>query len=65
VIRTCWPEGGIPGGEIWDQGSIGKGQVKSCRAMIGGERDPSDTSGVLWRENNWADILSKYGELIN
>jgi len=41
VIRTGWREGGVPGGALREQGCVGKGQVKNCRAMIGGEGEPS------------------------
>jgi len=45
VIRTASREGGVPGGDIWEQGSVGKGQVTNSRAMIGGEREPSVDPG--------------------
>ena len=41
MSRTGWREGGVPGGAIWEQSSIGKGEVETCRAMIRGERVPS------------------------
>jgi len=47
VIRTGWQEGGVPGGGIWKQGSVGKGQVKYCRAMSGGERGPRVDPGSI------------------
>ena len=47
VIRAAWREGGVPGGEIREQSSIGKGQVKNCRAMIRGEREPSVDSRCI------------------
>jgi len=40
MIRTSWREGGVPGRKKREQSSVGKGQVKNCRAMIGGEREP-------------------------
>jgi len=59
VIRSSWREGGVPGGEKPEEGSVGKGQVKNCRAMIGGEREPGVHPCVLRRENNYTDALSK------
>ena len=59
MIPTSWREGVVPGGQKWEQGSVGKGQVKNCGAMIGGEREPSVDPGVLRRKNNCADALSK------
>jgi len=47
VIRPGWREGGVPGGEVWKQGSVGKAQVKNCRAVIGGEREPSVDPGSI------------------
>jgi len=47
MIRTSWREGGVPGGEKREQGRVGKGQVKNCRAMIGGEREPSVDPGCI------------------
>jgi len=47
VIRTGWRERGIPRGKKREQGSVGKGQVKNCRAMIRGEREPSVDSGCI------------------
>jgi len=47
VIRTGWWEIGVPGGEIQEQGRVGKGQVKNCRAMIGGERESSVDPGCI------------------
>jgi len=47
VIRTGWREGGVPGGEVREQGSVGKAQLKNCRAMSGGERQPSVDSGRI------------------
>ena len=47
VSRTSWREEGVPGGEIREQGSIGNGQVKNCRAIIGGEREPSVDPGCI------------------
>jgi len=47
VIRTGWREGGVPGGEIQEQSSIGKGQVENCRALIRGERVPSVDPGSI------------------
>jgi len=47
MIRSSWREGGVPGGETQEQGSVGKGQVKNCRAMIGSKREPSiDPGGI-------------------
>jgi len=59
VIRTGWRAEGVPGGEIREQSSIGKGQVKNCRAMIRGEWKPSVDPRVLKREIPCADDLSK------
>jgi len=47
MIRTSWREGGVPGGEKRKQGSVGKGQVKNCPAIIGGEREPSVDPGCV------------------
>ena len=47
MIRISWREGGVPGGEKGEQGSVGKGQVKNCRAMIQGEREPSVDPGCV------------------
>ena len=47
MIQTSRQEGGVPGGEKREQGSIGKGQVKNWRAMIGGEREPSVDPGCI------------------
>jgi len=41
MIRTRQLEGGVGGGEVRNQGRVGKAQVKNCGAMIGGESEPS------------------------
>jgi len=47
MIRSSLREGGVPGPEERYQGSVGKGQVKNCRAMIGREREPSVDPGCI------------------
>jgi len=47
VIRTAWRERGVPSGNNRKHGSIGKGQVNNCRAMIRGERESSVDSGCI------------------
>ena len=47
VMRTGRRERGVPRGKKQEQGSIGKGQVKNCWAMIRGEREPSVDSGCI------------------
>jgi len=47
LIRTGWRERGVPRGKKREQGSIGKGQVKNCTAMIRGEQEPSVDSGCI------------------
>jgi len=47
VIRPGRGEGGVPGGKIRHEGRVGKGQIKNCRAMVGGEREPSVDPGCV------------------
>jgi len=62
VIRTGWQAGGVPGGEIREQSSIGKAQVENCRAMIRGQRVPSVDPCVLRRENTCPPMLCQNKE---
>jgi len=47
VVRAGWREGGVPGGEIGEQSTVGKGQIKYCRAVITGGREPGVDSGSI------------------
>ena len=41
MIQTRRREGGVVRGEVREQSRIGKGQIKTCRAMVGGEQEHS------------------------
>jgi len=61
MIRTSWREGGVPGGEKREQSSVGKGQVKHCGAVIGGEREPSVDPGWVEERKQLRRCFVKIG----
>jgi len=47
VVQAGWREGGVPGGEIREQSTVGKGQIKYCGTVIRGEWEPGVDSGSI------------------
>ena len=51
MIPTRQREGGVPGGERWQQCRDCKEKVRNCRALVGGEWEHSVDPGCVEERN--------------